>query len=172
MILSDKSIRLALKIGNLVIEPEPQDWQIQPSSVELTLGTEFLTPYSPEGTKPYVYEKAYTIMPGECMLATTNEKITLPDNMVGRVEGKSSWGRRFLMVHATAGFVDPGFSGKITLELVNLSQVSQIIPIRGPIAQLSLQRTDFRVDRPYGHPGLNSHYQGQSTVTPSAIAWG
>lgn len=171
MILSDVTIRGAIENGYLSIQPEPEDWQFQPSSIELTLGNEFLSPYD-IADEPFTHENGYLIGPGECMLATTNETITLGDQVVGRVEGKSSWGRKFLMVHSTAGFIDPGFTGKITLELVNLSKVSQVLPSGTPIAQISFQWTTTPVQRPYGNPELNSHYQGQSTVTPSAIPWG
>lgn len=168
MILSDHSIELALRNGVIVIDPPPQDWQIQPASVELTLAADFFSPYENE---PVHYPGAYTILPGECVLGTTAERIELSAGIVGRVEGKSSWGRRFLMIHSTAGFVDPGFKGTITLELVNLSRVSQILPVGSPIAQVSFQYTDQPVRRPYGSEGLHSHYQNQDGVTPSAIAW-
>lgn len=168
MILSDISIRQQLDLGLIVIEPAPQDWQIQPASIELTLAADFFSPYEND---PVHYPGAYSILPGECVLGTTAERIELPPGIVGRVEGKSSWGRRFLMIHSTAGFIDPGFQGTITLELVNLSKVSQILPVGSPIAQISFQRMDTPAERPYGHPDLNSHYQGQTGVTPSAIPW-
>jgi dCTP deaminase len=170
MILSDSSIRAELEMANggIVIDPSPQDWQIQPASVELTLAADFFSPYESE---PVHHLGAYTILPGECVLGTTVERVELHPGIVGRVEGKSSWGRRFLMIHSTAGFIDPGFKGTITLELVNLSKVSQILPVGSPIAQISFQYTDRPVARPYGSEGLNSHYQGQTGVTPSAIPW-
>jgi dCTP deaminase len=168
LILSDRSIRKELLLGELVIDPMPLDWQIQPASVELTLGDEFLSPYEEE---PVHYSGLRTILPGECLLATTREWIEVPFDLVGRVEGKSSWGRRFLMIHSTAGFIDPGFHGNITLELVNLSRVSQALPVGDPICQISFQRTDTEVQRPYGSDGLDSHYQDQLGVTPSSIPW-
>jgi dCTP deaminase len=168
VILSDASIKMALKHELITIDPSPQDWQIQPASVDLTLGADFLSPYENE---PVRHSDSYTILPGECVLGTTAERVKLSAGLVGRVEGKSSWGRRFLMIHSTAGFIDPGFQGTITLEFVNLSQVSQVLPVGGPIAQLSFQWTDCRVERPYGSAGLNSHYQDQQGVTPSATPW-
>lgn len=168
MILSDKSIRANLQTGAIHIDPPPMDWQIQPASVELTLAADFLSPYEND---PVHYPDAYTILPGECVLATTVERIELGRRIVGRVEGKSSWGRRFLMVHSTAGFIDPGFKGTITLELVNLSQVSQVLPVGTAIAQISFQAVDQAVERPYGSNGLNSHYQNQNGVTASAEPW-
>jgi dCTP deaminase len=168
VILSDATIKYSLRNGDIVIDPPPQEWQIQPASIDLTLAADFFSPYQNE---PVHYPGAYTILPGECVLGTTVERVELSSGIVGRVEGKSSWGRRFLMIHSTAGFIDPGFKGTITLELVNLSKVSQILPVGSPIAQISFQYTDRPVIRPYGSEGLNSHYQGQNGVTPSAIAW-
>lgn len=168
MILADYTIRRALIDGVLTIEPEPQDWQIQPASVELTLGNQFMTPYN---DTVVTADKYYMISAGECLLATTAERVKLGDSLVGRIEGKSSWGRRFLLTHVTAGFVDPGFDGQLTLELVNLSNVSQVLHVGEPIAQMSFQWTDVTVHRPYGSPELGSHYQHQSGVTPSALPW-
>jgi dCTP deaminase len=168
VILSDKSIKRSLKEKYIVIDPPPTDRQIQPASVDLTLGSDFLSPYEND---PVHYPGSYTILPGECVLGTTVERIEIPDWLVGRVEGKSSWGRRFLMIHSTAGFIDPGFKGNLTLEFVNLSQVSQVLPIGSAIAQISFTLTDMRVDRPYGSDGLDSHYMNQESVTPSAEPW-
>jgi dCTP deaminase len=168
VILSDKSIKSLLLKGEIVIDPPPLGQYIQPASVDLTLGADFLSPYEND---PVHYPCSYTILPGECVLGTTVERIEIPGWLVGRVEGKSSWGRKFLMIHSTAGFIDPGFKGNITLEFVNLSQVSQVLPIGQPIAQVSFTLTDQRVERPYGSPELNSHYQNQESVTPSAEPW-
>lgn len=168
MILSDRSIKNLLGNGEIVIDPSPTPAQIQPASIDLTLGADFLSPYENE---PVHYPGAYTILPGECVLGTTVERIEVPNFLVGRVEGKSSWGRKFLMIHSTAGFIDPGFKGNITLEFTNLSQVSQTLPIGSAIAQISFSWVDHTVDRPYGSDGLNSHYQGQKGVTPSAVPW-
>lgn len=168
MILSDITIADALARGEIVIDPPPEPWQFQPASIELTLANEFMSPYEEQLVH---HNGFYTILPGECILARTEQKITLDSRTVGRVEGKSSWGRRFLMIHSTAGFIDPGFSGSLTLELVNLSRVSQCLPVGEAIAQISFQWTNRPVTRPYGTPGLGSHYQFQSQVKPSAIPW-
>lgn len=168
MILSDRTIKRLLKERTIVIDPAPADSQIQPASVDLTLGADFLSPYENDSRH---YPGSYTILPGECVLGTTVERVEVCDWLVGRVEGKSSWGRRFLMIHSTAGFIDPGFQGQLTLEITNLSQVSQVLPIGQPIAQISFQLTDLRVERPYGSDGLNSHYQNQENVTASAMPW-
>lgn len=168
MILSDRSIRAMLKNGSIIIDPPPADQQIQPASVDLMLGGDFLSPYEDYAfsIEPRCY---YSMIPGECVLASTNERLEIPASVVARVEGKSSWGRRFLQVHSTAGFIDPGFRGNITLELSNLSKTTISLCVGEPIAQLSFQWTDHTVERPYGSLGLNSHYQDQRSVQPSAL---
>lgn len=170
MILSDRSIVRSIAEGKIVFEPPLSHWQVQPASVDVRLGREFQSPYS--DTKIEIPMDEYqTLMPGECILATTMERIEVPNDLVGRVEGKSSFGRRFLMIHSTAGFIDPGFKGNITLELVNLSRINQVLQVGMCIAQISFQQVDQPVERPYGSIGLDSHYQGQSGVTPSALSW-
>lgn len=168
MILSDASIRSQIRGKRIRIDPQPEDWQFQPASVDLTLGSAFLSPYSSVSVQ---HPTSYLMLPGECVLATTAERIAIPNDLVARVEGKSSWGRKFLMVHSTAGFVDPGFEGTITLELTNLSAVTQSLSVGCAIAQISFERVDQPVTRPYGTPALGSHYQHQSSVTPSALPW-
>jgi dCTP deaminase len=152
----------------IVIEPEPKDWQLQPASVDLTLGSDFLSPYENGHVR---HKEYYTILPGECILATTVERIEVPDDLVARVEGKSSWGRKFIIVHATAGYIDPGFRGNITLELTNLSRTLVSLPVGSPIIQVSFQWVDQPVIRPYGTPALGSHYQDQDGVTGSVLPW-
>jgi dCTP deaminase len=165
MMLSDKTIREMLTSGTLVIDPAPKDQQLQPASVDLTLGTEFLSPY--DDTR-MTGRAVYTLLPGECIIATTAERVEIPTDVVARVEGKSSWGRKFLMVHSTAGFIDPGFRGQITLELKNLSMVSIALSTGCTIAQVSFQWLNTPAERPYGSEGLGSHYQDQSGATASA----
>lgn len=169
MMLSDRSIIDQLDGGFLVIDPAPQESAIQPASVDLTLGRSFRSPYTDHGFE--WSSSHYTVIPGETVLATTLEYIEIPSMMSARVEGKSSFGRKFLMVHATAGFIDPGFKGQITLELANLSKVSIPLAIGEPICQISFTWTDFPVNRPYGSDGLGNHYQGQTGATPSAVPW-
>lgn len=164
MILSDTSIRKQMRLKRIVIDPQPQDWQLQPASVDLTLSGDFRLPFA-TGTE--IHQDYFYIEPGQCLLGTTVERIEVPTDMVARVEGKSSWGRRFILAHATAGFIDPGFRGQITLELVNLSKVSQALPVGSPICQISFHWVDQPVSRPYGSPGLCNHYQDQKGVTPS-----
>lgn len=167
MILSDVTIRAQLAKGRIRIEPAPEDHQLQPASIDLRLGSQFQSPYSDEKHE----QDSYLVGAGECVLATTWEYVEVPDDMVAKVEGKSSWGRKFLMVHSTAGFVDPGFAGTITLELVNLSRVSQIVRQGMSIAQISFAWLDQPCARPYGTKDLGSHYQFQQGVTPSADPW-
>jgi dCTP deaminase len=107
------------------------------------------------------------IHPGEFCLGRTLEWIELPDDVVARIEGKSSLGRLGLIVHATAGFCDPGWRGTLTLELNNLTRVPIKLYPGLPIAQLSFMSLDRPAMRPYGSPGLGSHYQGQVAATES-----
>ena len=105
-------------------------------------------------------------------LKITAEYIEMPDDLVSRVEGKSSLGRLGLIVHATAGFVDPGFKGTLTLEITNLTRVPIKLWAGKPIAQLSFMALDKPAERPYGHPDLGSHYQGQVESTESRYEGG
>ena len=107
------------------------------------------------------------IHPGEFCLGTTLEFIALPDDIVARIEGKSSLGRLGLIVHATAGFCDPGWQGTLTLELNNLTRVPIKLWSGLPVAQLSFMMLDRPAERPYGHADLGSHYQGQVDATES-----
>ncbi len=170
--LSDASIRKLLSEGSIGINPPPPDCAIQPASVDLRLGNSFVE-MTTDGALPlddsWIPTGAVVLQPGQCMLATTHETVTLPSWIVGRVEGKSSWGRKFLMVHSTAGFIDPGFSGEITLELKNMSPTIVILQPGCQIAQISFEYLDRPADRPYGHAELGSHYQGQRGATPSRL---
>lgn len=111
-----------------------------------------------------------TIGPGEFALGTTLERITMPHDLVARVEGRSSIGRLGLTVHVTAGFIDPGFEGQITLEIANLNWYPIVIYPGMRIAQLAFHNMTTAAARPYGHAMGNSKYQGQSSVTASKIA--
>ncbi|OIV36596.1 dCTP deaminase [Mangrovactinospora gilvigrisea] len=176
MILSDGTIRKMLAEGRLVIDPL-NDEQIQPASVDVRLGAQFLVfrnhatsvidPYDrPRDLMEMVQVdgegQAFVLHPGEFVLGTTLEEIGLPDDMVARVEGKSSLGRLGLLIHATAGFVDPGWPrGQITLELSNVATLPIKLWPGMRIGQLSFQMLDQPAERPYGHPGLNSKYTNQ-----------
>lgn len=154
-VLSDVSIEVYSNVSSLI---EPFNIEnLQPASYDLTLG-EF---YNYIGV-------SIDLNPREFIIASTRETVNLPANIVGRIEGKSSWARKGLIIH-TAGFVDPGFRGQLTLEITNLSD--EIIPLKLGlrIAQIAFQFLDKPANRPYGTPGLDSHYQDQRGPTPSKL---
>ncbi len=176
MILSDGTIRRLLAEQRLVITPL-EDSQIQPASVDIRLGSAFLAfrrhtseyidPRELDDTlmEPMTVgdDRPFILHPGEFVLGTTLERLTLPNDVVARVEGKSSLGRLGLLIHATAGFVDAGWTnGQITLELSNVAPLPIKLWPGMRIGQLSFMQMDAAAERPYGHPDLNSKYQGQS----------
>ena len=179
MILSDKTIESLLLSGRLVVEGiTDYDAQLQPASLDLRLGNEFktftnnLAPIEPgaDWAKATTHvirsrEQGFTLHPKQFVLGTTQERVRLPNDIVGRVEGRSSLGRIGLMVHVTAGYIDPGFFGHITLELCNLNSVPLLIRPGHRICQLSFHQMDKSAFRPYGSENLNSKYQGQWGVT-------
>ena len=180
MVLSDRTIRQLVATGRIRIEPfEPAD--VQPSSVDLHLGSDFqvfrnsrypyIDPSTPqEGLTERVdasVEEPFVLHPGEFVLGTTVERITLPDDIVARLEGKSSLGRLGLLIHSTAGYVDPGWSGRLTLELSNVANLPIVLTPGMKIGQISFAQMTTPVDRPYGSPELGSKYQGQNEATPS-----
>jgi dCTP deaminase len=137
--------------------------QVQPASLDVRLGPEFIT--HPEGSRIIpAGDGHYALQPGECVLASLVETVAIWDNVVARVEGKSSWARKFLTVHS-AGFIDPGFQGDITLELKNDGQEVLYLEPGVRIAQLSFQWLAAPAKRPYGTEGLGSHYQYQKGPT-------
>lgn len=156
---------LSVSQDRIMIWGQIRESQVQPASVDVRLGGDFIEALSGEefhagGTGLLTVDLA----PGECILATLVESITVPPNMLARIEGKSSWARRFLTVHS-AGFIDPGFNGDLTLELKNDGpRVIKLTP-GDPIAQISFAYLSASAIRPYGSPGLGSHYQGQKGPT-------
>jgi dCTP deaminase len=182
LVLSDRSIRKELAAGRLAIEPLAPD-AIQPSSVDLRLDRLFRV--FKKSDRPHIDvrepsddctelievegDKPFLIHPGEFVLANTLETITVPNDLVARLDGRSSLGRLGLLVHATAGYVDPGFSGKLTLELANAAPLPIAVYSGMKICQISFLRLSTPVDRPYGSPGLGSKYQGQQEPTPSRV---
>jgi dCTP deaminase len=184
-VLSDGTIRRLVDEGHIAIEP----WDplmVQPASVDLKLGTSFRVFHNhriqvidladpPQGlTEPVEVEPddAFVIHPNEFVLGRTAEHVEMPDDIVARIEGKSSLGRLGLIVHATAGFVDPGFRGTLTLEITNFNSVPIVLRPGLPIAQLSFMTLDRAAERPYGHPDLGSHYHGQVDATESRYEGG
>lgn len=131
--------------------------QLQPASYDLKLG-------ALEGFNT----KHVILGPQQFMLGSTLERVRIPDNIVGRLEGKSSLARQGLIIH-TAGFIDPGFRGQLVLEITNLSGKPVMLEIGQLIAQIAFFEMDGPVERPYGHPDLGSHYQDQEGPTPSAL---
>jgi dCTP deaminase len=179
-VLSDGTIRRLVEEGRIAIEP----WDpalVQPASVDLRLGASFRVFHNhraaaidledPPARLTELIEigegEPFVIHPGEFVLGRTLEWVRLPDDVVARIEGKSSLGRLGLIVHATAGFVDPGFEGTLTLEITNLTRIPIVLWPRKPIAQLSFMTLDRPAERPYGHPDLGSHYHGQVDATES-----
>lgn len=156
MILSDTAILDAMGHG-LKILPW-NNANLQPASVDLTLAPEILIRGRIPETLPY------QLWPGQTALASTAERVEVPPTLAGRLEGKSTWARRFLFVHA-AGFVDPGFSGQLTLEIVYLGQRPLTLESGMPICQIAFFRLAGVVARPYGMAG--NHYQSQSGPTPA-----
>lgn len=114
----------------------------------------------------YLYE-SYPLRSGGFILASTYESVMMPYDLVGRVEGKSSLARLGLFVHVTAGFIDPGFEGNITLEIYNVNPRSILLSSFMKICQVCFEQLSSPAAKPYGSPGLGSHYQGQKDVTES-----
>jgi dCTP deaminase len=187
--LSDGEIHLALVTGALEISPLPDfTTQLQPASVDLRLGPHFRW-WSPNTLSaddftsrkpafdlgdPSTWEPPdmefrgdrFTLAPGQFVLGTTMEVVGLPHDIVGRVDGRSTFGRLGLLVHSTAGFLDPGFRGEVTLEMYNLGNRDIILPAGTRICQVGFERLNQVVQRPYG-PARGSKYQGQTGATPA-----
>lgn len=183
--LSDGTLRRLIAEGRIRIDPFDES-MIQPASIDLRLGPSFRVFHNfrveaidiadvPQNLTEHVEvgaDEPFVVHPGEFVLGRTAEFIEMPDDLVSRVEGKSSLGRLGLIVHATAGFVDPGFRGTLTLEITNLTRVPIKLWAGKPIAQLSFMALDRAAERPYGHPELGSHYQGQVESTESRYEGG
>ena len=180
MILSDRSIREALEAGRISIDPLDESC-IQPSSVDLRLHHSFrvfrnhnlghidvkrdlsdlTTLIRTSNDEPFI------LHPGEFVLGATLERVALPLDLVGRLEGKSSLGRLGLLIHSTAGFVDAGFEGQLTLELSNVANLPITLYHGMKIGQISFQEMTTPADTPYGSDDLGSKYMGQSGPVPS-----
>lgn len=184
-VLSDGTIRDLVAAGRIQIDPwDPA--MVQPASVDLRLGDSFRVFHNyrvtaidlrnpPDNlTEEVVVSdgEPFVIHPGDFCLGRTLEWVRIPNDIVARIEGKSSLGRLGLIVHATAGFCDPGFEGTLTLELNNLTRVPIKLYPNLPIAQLSFMTLDRPAQMPYGSPGLGSHYQGQRAATESRYEGG
>ena len=182
MVLSDHSIKEELEKGRIVIEPLGEGC-IQPASVDVHLDHQLLL--FRNSRLPYIDvreeltdltemveiegDRAFMLHPGEFVLASTLEHIELPDDLVARLEGKSSLGRIGLLIHSTAGYVDPGWKGHLTLELSNVANLPITLYHRMKIGQLSYQRLSTPADNLYGSEALGSKYQGQTSPTASRV---
>jgi dCTP deaminase len=174
MILSDRSIKEEIAKGTIAVEPYHPEC-VQPSSIDVHLGNTFLVFNRVQHAVINVREKQNDLMqevivnedepfilhPGEFVLGSTIEKVTMPTHIAGRIEGKSSLGRLGLLIHSTAGFIDAGFSGKLTLELSNVSPLPITLYPNMKIGQISFMQMSTEVDNPYGSSTLGSKYQGQ-----------
>jgi dCTP deaminase len=180
MLISDRDIRAEIAAGRVKVEPFTEA-MVQPSSVDVRLDRffrvfenhkyEVIDPSKeqPELTREVAVapNEFFILHPGEFVLASTYEVITLPDDIAGRLEGKSSLGRLGLLTHSTAGFIDPGFSGHITLELSNVANLPVKLFPGMKIGQLCLIKLSSPAEHPYGSAVYGSRYQGQRGPTPS-----
>ena len=180
VVLSDRDIRAAIASGRIGIEPfDPAC--VQPASVDIRLDRYFRVFSSTR--HPFIdlarpldditelvevrSGDRFILHPGQFVLGSTRERIRLSDDIVSRVEGKSSLGRLGLLIHSTAGFIDPAWDGHITLELSNVNTIPVTLYPGMRIGQLSFFPLSTRAERPYGSPELGSNYQGQTGPTPS-----
>lgn len=182
MVLSDRDIRAAVEAGRIRLDPYDPSC-LQPSSIDLHLDRAFRVfrntryPYidvriaQPDLTELLTIEdeQPFILHPGEFVLGQTLEWVELPDDLVARLEGKSSLGRLGLLIHSTAGYVDPGWKGNLTLELSNVANLPITLYYGMKVGQISFFRMSSPVERPYGSKDLGSKYQGQSEPTGSAF---
>jgi dCTP deaminase len=180
MLLSDRDLKAEIDAGTLVLDPFDETL-IQPSSIDVRLDRLFrvfnnskythIDPATQQDELTSLVEtdgdEPFVLHPGEFVLGSTFEAVTLPDHLAGRLEGKSSLGRLGLLTHSTAGFIDPGFSGHITLELSNVANLPITLWPGMKIGQLCLFRLTSPAEHPYGSAVYGSRYQGQRGPTPS-----
>lgn len=180
MVLSDRTIRAQIAAGRIGIDPF-LDELVQPASLDVRVDRYFRV--FRNSRYPFIDVKCeledltelvevrgdepFILHPGEFVLGSTLERLRLPDDLVARLEGKSSLGRLGLLIHSTAGFVDPGWDGHVTLELSNVANLPITIYYGMKIGQLSFVRLTEPAEHPYGSAGLGSKYQGQKGPTPS-----
>jgi dCTP deaminase len=180
VVLSDRDIRAEITAGRIVIDPFTPE-AVQPSSVDLHLDRRFRVfrnsryPYiDVRSEQPDLTElveiggdEPFILHPGEFVLGSTFERVGLPDDLVARLEGKSSLGRLGLLIHSTAGYVDPGWEGNLTLELSNVANLPITLYDGMKIGQISFQRLSSPVEIAYGDARLGSRYRGQRDPTAS-----
>ena len=180
MLLSDRDIKAEIASGRVSIEPYMES-MVQPSSIDVRLDRFFRVfenhryPHidpsqeQPELTREVstIGDEPFVLHPGEFVLGSTYEVVTLPDDVAARLEGKSSLGRLGLLTHSTAGFIDPGFSGHVTLELANVATLPILLWPGMKIGQVCFFRMTSSAEHPYGSSVYGSRYQGQRGPTPS-----
>lgn len=180
VILSDRDIRAAMAADTIRIDPFRAD-NLQPASIDVRLSATFRVFESrrygvidPRAEQPALTREvtvadgeAFVLHPSEFVLGATLERVRLADDMVARLDGKSSLGRLGLLIHSTAGYVDPGFDGDLTLELANVARLPIVLYPGMPIGQLSFSRMASPAEHPYGSADARSKYQGQRGPTPS-----
>jgi dCTP deaminase len=180
VVLSDRTIARLLDEGRILIDPYDESL-LQPSSVDVRVDRFFRVFHN--ARYPYIdvrepqedltelveidEERPFILHPGEFVLGSTLERIVLPDDLVARLEGKSSLGRLGLLIHSTAGFIDPGWDGHVTLELSNVANLPITIYHGMKIGQVSFVQLTEAAEKPYGSGELGSKYQGQMGPTPS-----
>jgi len=182
VIFSDRTIKEAIAAGRITIDPYDES-MVQPSSVDLKCDETFrvfenhrYSHIDPKADQPDLTaavqatsDQPFMLHPGEFVLGSTLEVVGLADDIVARLEGKSSLGRIGLLIHSTAGFIDPGFRGQVTLELSNVASLPIAIYPGMKIGQVSFYQLSTPAEHPYGSPGAGSKYQGQSGPTPSRV---
>jgi dCTP deaminase len=180
VVLSDRTIRRLVDEGRIGIDPYAPEL-MQPSSLDVRVDRYFRVfrnsryPFIDVKAKQedlteiveVADDEAFILHPGEFVLGSTLERITLPDDLVARLEGKSSLGRLGLLIHSTAGFIDPGWDGHVTLELSNVANLPITIYPEMKIGQVSFVQLSEPAEKPYGSAGIGSKYQGQRGPTPS-----
>ena len=180
MVLSDRTIKRLLAEDRIGIEPY-DDTLLQPSSIDVRVDRFFRVFHN--ARYPFIDvkrpqeeltelveiddERPFILHPGEFVLGSTLERVRLPDDLVARLEGKSSLGRLGLLIHSTAGFIDPGWDGHVTLELSNVANLPITIYFGMKIGQISFMQLSEPAETPYGSADLGSKYQGQKGPTPS-----
>lgn len=180
-VLNDRKIKEYITNGKIIINPSPQPIQIQPSSVDLTLDSIYLAfkttsigIIDPKLKQEYTECRSFTeespliLHPHELILGQTRELVKIPNDLLARVEGRSSFGRLGLAIHITAGFIDPGFEGNITLEIVNLGNLPVMLYPNQRVCQIVFEELVEPCEVPYG-VGDRNKYQNQKSPTPSQM---
>lgn len=183
--LPDHVIEARMQAGDITVDPDPAPHRRQPASIDLTLGDTYRRFTAHHGpitldaipddltVRLLIGPDGLTLRPGAFVLATTAERVGVPDDLCAFLHGRSTLGRLGLTAHVTAGLIDPGFHGQITLEISNVGPLTVTLHVGDAIGQLTFEQLDSAATRPYGHAELSSRYQGQSSATaPRALMSG